>query len=238
MDDIWGRLGAVLLSFLGKAADFCLELASAGGRKALALAGSVAERLDAVAAWIGRQPSWLVAMLTVLLAALVVGYFLRQRLYDRVLLYRLPWLRRRGFARLVLSVRRGAVRRSWQAMARLVPLPERFADVAVYEVAPNRYAVAFGVAGGWCEDVRTYRRDLRSGLSAMGVDLVAFFRSRARMLHADAELRALFVLLDARDAAFAACRPGLPGEGKVRAASDARSEAARHGAAGGGAFTA
>lgn|GEM_PF-2181949 len=237
MDDIWGHLEAALWAFLGKAAGFCLELATAGGRKALELAALAAGRLDALAARIGSLSPWLAIPLAVVLAALVVCYLMRQRLYDRVLVYHLTWLTRRGFSRRRLSVRRGAVRRSWQAMARPVPLPQRFGDVALYEVEPDRYAVAYGLAGGWCEDVRTYRRDLRTGLMAMGADLTAYFRVRVRMLHADAELRALFAVLDAFDPAFAACRPRLPGEAEKKAASDVWSETAHDAATGGGVST-
>ena len=61
--------------------------------------------------------------------------------------------------------------------------------------------------------MRLYRRDLRSGLYAMGSDIIQAYRANQRMLHADGELRALFAVLDAADPAFAANRPRLPGEG-------------------------
>ncbi|OLN26281.1 hypothetical protein DVDV_2780 [Desulfovibrio sp. DV] len=227
MDDILARLGAVLLSYLGKTADVVTELFHAAGRKALELGAGVAGKLEALGAKIAAVPLWLSLPLAFAAVGLVVCYLLRQRLYDRVLVYHLIWVRRRGFSRQRFSVRRGAVRETVEAMARRVELPLRFAAVAVYDVHPDHYLVAFGVAGGSAEDVRQYRRDLRSGLAAMGTDLIAYFQKNVRMLHADAELRALFAVLDGRDPEFAAQRPALGGEAKKRAVPGVAPETAR-----------
>jgi hypothetical protein len=220
MDDLLGHLQVALWSFLGKAADFCLELLIAAGRKALELTGGLAGYIEALAARLAAVPLWLSLPAAALLLALVVCYLLRQRLYDRVLVYHLVWLRRQGFSRQTFRVRRGAVRKSRTAMARRIELPARFATIAIYEVHPDHYAVAYGQTAGLAEDVRFYRRDLRAGLLAMAEDLMAFFRETIRLLHADSELRALFVVLDARDPGFRACRPLLPGEVGKRAAPD------------------
>ncbi len=216
MDDLLGHLEAALWSFLDKAADFCRELSLAAGRKALDIAAALAGAVEAFGRKLAAVPLWVSLPAGLCLAALVAGYLLRQRLYDRVLVYHHPGLRRRGFSRQTFRVRRGAVRESREAMARRVELPGRFAGVAVYEVHPARYAVAFGPAAGLAEDVRFYRRDLKAGLRAMGGDMIDFFRVTERMLHADGELRALFAVLDARDPAFRANRPLLPGEAAGR----------------------
>ncbi|MEA4858490.1 MAG: hypothetical protein AAGU21_16415 [Solidesulfovibrio sp.] len=225
MDDLVSHLEAALWSFLGKAADFCLEVAAAAGRKAVELAAVVAGWVNALAAKVAAVPLWLSIPGGLLVAGLVAAYLLRQRLYDRLLVYHDILLRRRGFARTLFTVARGAVHEEHQVMARQVPLSARFAGLAVYEAVPGRYAVAYGLTDGTARDVRFYRRDRRAGLAAMGEDLVRHFRANVRMLHADGELRALFAILDARDADFAACRPALPGEtdkpaarGLVRAA--------------------
>ena len=201
MDDILGHLETALWSFLGKAADFCLELAGAAGRKGLELAAVAAGWIAALAAKIAAVPLWLSLPVAVFVLALVAVYLLRQRLYDRVLVYHLVWLRRRGYGRQTFRVRRGAVRQTRQFMARPVPLPGRFSGIAVYEVESGQYGVAYGVAGGFVEDVRLYRRDLRAGLRAMGEDVAAYFRANVRMLRADSELRAFF------------CRARRPGPG-------------------------
>ncbi|WP_343039514.1 hypothetical protein [Solidesulfovibrio aerotolerans] len=219
VDDIWERVSAVLLAFVGKAADFLLELGDAAGRKALELGAGAAGKLEALGARIAAVPLWIVLPGGLLVVGLLVCYILRQRLYDRVLVYHLVWLKRRGFARQRLTVARGAVRETVEAMARRVPLPRRFAAIALYEVHPDRYLVAYGPAGGVAEDVRFYRRDLRAGLAAMGNDIIDYFHKNARMLHADAELRALFIVLDDLDPGFAACRAALGGEEKKRTAS-------------------
>ena len=227
MDDIGARLSAVLLSFLGKTADFALELFEAAERKALELGAVAAGKLEALGAKIAAVPLWISLPGALLAVGLVVCYALRQRLYDRLLVYHLVWLTRRGYARQRLLVRRGAVRETVEAMARLVPLPQRFAAVAVYAVHPDRYLVAYGLAAGAAEDARFYRRDLRAGLAAMGGDIIAYFHKNARMLHPDAELRALFTVLDGLDPGFAACRPSLGGEEKERAVSGKSPETAR-----------
>ena len=227
MDDILARLGAVLLSYLGKTADVVTELFHAAGRKALEIGAGVAGKLEALGAKIAAVPLWLSLPLAFVAVGLVACYLLRQRLYDRVLVYHLIWVRRRGFFRQRFFVRRGAVRETVEAMARQVELPLRFAAIAVYDVHPDHYLVAFGVAGGSAEDVRLYRRDLRSGLAAMGTDLIAYFHKNVRMLHADAELRALFAVLDGRDPEFAAQRPALGGEATKRAAPGINPETAR-----------
>jgi hypothetical protein len=222
MDDLLGHLETALWSYLGKAAEYCMELLAASGRKALELAAWVAGGIELLAARTAALPLWLILPGALLLAGGVVCWIMRQRLYDRVLVYHLVWLRRRGFARQTFRIRRGAVRRTSQAMARRVPLPARFAGIGVYEVHPDRYAVAYGLAAGVAEDVRQYRRDRKAGLRAMGEDLILYFRNAQRMLHADSELRALFAVLDARDPAFRACRPALPGEfGKKAVPGDA-----------------
>lgn len=217
MDDLVSHLEAALWAFLGKAADFCRDVLDAAGRKALELAALLAGWINALAAKVAAVPLWLSIPGGLLLAGLVGCYLLRQRLYDRVLVYYDIWLRREGFARTVFHVHRGAVREEFQVMARRVELPARFSGVAVYEAVPDRYAVAYGPAGDVAEDVRFYRRDRRAGLAAMGEDLTRHFRANVRMLHADGELRALFAVLDGRDPDFAACRPGLPGEAEKKA---------------------
>lgn len=227
MDDIGARLSAILLSFLGKAVDFVLELFDAAGRKALELGAGAAGKLEALGAKLAAVPLWVSLPGALLVVGALVCFALRQRLFDRVLVYHLVWLKRRGFARRRLVVRRGAVREIVEAMARQLPLPERFAAIAVYEAHPDRYLVAYGRAGGLAEDVRFYRRDLRSGLAAMGADLIAYFHRNARMLHAEAELRALFAELDALDPGFAACRPALGGEEHKRAVPGTTPETAR-----------
>lgn len=217
MDDLVSHLEAAGWALLDKATDFCLHVLDAAWHKVLELAAAAAGGVNALAARLAAVPLWLSIPGVLLLVGLVTCYLLRQRLYDRLLVYYDIWLRRQGFARTVFHVRRGAVRQEHQVMARRVPLPPRFAGVALYEVVPDRYAVAFGPVGGVVEEVRFYRRDRRAGLVAMGEDLVRHFRATVRMLHADGELRALFVLLDARDADFAACRPSLPGESDKKA---------------------
>lgn len=227
VDDIWERVSAVLLSFVGKAADFLLEIVDAAGRKALELGAGAAGTLEALGARITAVPLWIMLPGLLLVVGLLVCYILRQRLFDRVLVYHLVWLRRRGFARQRLAVARGAVRETVEAMARRLPLPRRFAAIALYEVHPDRYLVAYGLAAGAAEDARFYRRDLRAGLAAMGGDIIAYFHKNARMLHPDAELRALFTVLDGLDPGFAACRPALGGEEKERTASGKSPQTAR-----------
>ena len=227
MEDIQARLIAVMLSFLGKAADVAMEVLDAAGRKALELAAGVAGALEALGAKIAAVPLWLSLPSALVMLGLLGCYVFRQRLYDRVLVYHLVWVRRQGFSRQRFAVVRGAVRETVEAMARPVDLPRRFAAIAVYEVHPDRYLVAFGPVGGAAEDVRLYRRDLRSGLSAMGADIITYFHKNARMLHADAELRALFAVLDAADPAFAAQRPALGGEQASRAVPGGLPETAR-----------
>ncbi|HML55492.1 MAG TPA: hypothetical protein PKC79_15465 [Solidesulfovibrio magneticus] len=213
MDDIVDRLYAVLLSFLGKVADVFVELLDAAGRKALEIGAGLAGRLEAVGAKLAAVPLWVSLPLAVLCLGAVAAYFLRQRLYDRVLVYHLVWLTRRGFARRRFVARRGASREEREYMARAVPLPERFGEVAIFEVHPDKYLTLFGPVGDTAEGMRLYRRDLRSGLYAMGSDIIQAYRANQRMLHADGELRALFAVLDAADPVFAANRPRLPGEG-------------------------
>lgn len=213
MDDIVDRLYAVLLSFLGKAADVLAELLDAAGRKALEIGAGLAGRLEALGAKLAAVPLWVSLPLAVLCLGAIVAYCLRQRLYDRVLVYHLVWLKRRGFARRRFVARRGAAREEREYMARAVPLPARFAEVAIFEVHPDGYLTLFGPVGDTAEAMRLYRRDLRSGLYAMGSDIIQAFRANQRMLHADGELRALFAVLDAADPVFAANRPRLPGEG-------------------------
>ncbi|MHC1788005.1 hypothetical protein [Solidesulfovibrio sp.] len=228
MEDILERLSDVLLSFVGKTADFLLELLDAAGRKALELGAGAAGKIEVLAAKIAAIPVWLSLPGALVVVALLACYALRQRLYDRVLVYHLVWVRRRGFTRQQFAVRRGAVRETVEAMARRLPLPVRFAGIAVYEAHPDRYLVAYGQeASGLAQDVRIYRRDRRAGLAAMGADIIAYFHKNARMLHPASELRALFDRLDAVDPAFAACRPLLGGEAGERAASNSPSETAR-----------
>lgn len=220
VDDILAHLEVALRSFLGKAVAFCIHLAGLALRQAVEWAAVAAAWLEGLAAGIAAAPWWVTAPGALLALGLAAGYLLRQRLYDNVLVYRLPWLRRRGFSRQAFRVRRGAVRETFAAMARPVPLPSRFSGIAVFEAVPDRYLVAFGPASGAAEDVRTYRRDRRAGLAAMGRDLIEHFRANVRLLRADGELRALFAFLDARDPDFAACRPALPGEVVKKAARE------------------
>lgn len=212
MDDLLGHLENAFWAFLEKLTAFFLEASDAAGRKAMdflaRLADAVARLADAVAA----IPLWMSLPAALLMLGLVAAFLFRQRLYDRVLIYHLLWLRKRGFSRHVFTVRRGAVRETRQFMAKPVPLSERFRGLAVYEAHPDRYAVAFGTDADALEAVVLYRRDLRSGLAAMANDLAAYYRTHVRLLHADAELRALFATLDAVDPDFAAARPALPGE--------------------------
>jgi hypothetical protein len=217
VDDILGHLEAALWTLLGKVADFCLELLTSAGRKAMALATLIAGGVESLFAKLAAVPLWISLPAAVAVVALFVCYLLRQRLYDRVLVYHLGWLRAKGFSRQIFRVRRGAVHETHQAMARLLPLAERFSAITIYEVHPDQYAVAYGQASGIAEDVRFYRRDLKAGLRAMGEELIEYFRVNVRMLHADSELRALFVILDAGDPSFRACRPALPGEAKEKA---------------------
>ena len=212
MDDILGQAGAAFWVLWEKCVALGAQLLDAAWHKAvdlLALAAGVVERL---AAKVAAVPLWVSLPVAVLLLACCVAYALRQRLYDRLLVYHLFWLRHRGFSRHVFHIRRGAVRENRQAMARPVPLSGRFSSLAVYEVHPDRYIVAYGVAGDRVEAARAYRRDRRAGIRAMADDLIAYARANVRMLHADAELRALFAALDAFDPVFAAWRPSLPGE--------------------------
>ena len=227
MDDIWERVSAILLSFVGKAADYLLEIADAAGRKGLELGAWAAGKLAALGSKIAAVPLWISLPVAFLAIGLFVCYLFRQRLYDRLLVYHLVWLKRRGFARRRVIVRRGAVRETVEAMARRLPLSGRFVDVAVYEAHPDRYLVAYGLAGGLAEDARFYRRDLHAGLAAMGGDLIAYFHRNVRMLHAEAELRALFQELDGLDPAFAADRPALGGEANKRAVPGKTPETAR-----------
>jgi len=212
VDDLWGHLETALWAFLGKAGDFCLGVLAAAGRKALELLALVAGWVEALAAKLAAVPLWLSIPCGLLCAAALAAYLLRQRLYDRLLVYHDVRLTRRGFSRREFAVARGAVHETVTAMVREVPLPGRIREAAVYEAVPERYLVVFGPAGGTAHDVRLYRRDLRAGLFAMGEDLIRHFRANARMQHPDGELRALFAALDARDADFAVCRPALPGE--------------------------
>ncbi len=217
MDDILGHLEAALRALMGKAVVFCLELLASAGRKALELAAQLADAFARAGAALAGMPLWVTIPATLLLLGLVLAYVFRQPLYDRVLVYHLVWLKRRGFSRQTFAVQRGALRQTRQAMARQLPLPDRFSSIAVYDVHPGQYAVAYGPVNGHVEDLRFYRRELRSGLSAMADDLAAYFRANARGLHADSELRALFAVLDAADPAFFACRAALPGEQKEAA---------------------
>lgn len=212
MDDMWGQLQGAFWALIDKLGTFCGEALDAAGRKGLELLASLADALDRLAAKLAAVPWWISLPALLLLLSGWLTYLFRQRLYDRVLVYHSVWLKRQGFARHVFTVRRGAVRETREAMARRVPLSDRFPTVALYEVHPARYAVAYGPAGDWLEDWRLYRRDRRAGLRAMGEDLMGYFRVNVRLLHADSELRALFAELDAVDADFAACRPLLPGE--------------------------
>ncbi|EHJ46266.1 hypothetical protein DFW101_0249 [Solidesulfovibrio carbinoliphilus subsp. oakridgensis] len=217
MEDVLAHLDTILWALAGKAADFCLNVAILAGRQALDWALAVAGWIGILAAKVAAVPLWVSVPGAVLLVGLGVCYALRQRLYDRVLVYHLVWLRRQGYGKQVFQVRRGAVRKTVAAMARPVPLPDRFETLAVYEAVADRYLVAYGLCGqatGVAEGVRTYRRDRRAGLAAMGADLIRHFRANVRLLHADSELRALFAVLDAVDPDFAACRPALPGERK------------------------
>jgi hypothetical protein len=212
VDDLWGHLETALWAFLGKAADFCIGVLATAGRKAVELLALVAGWVEALAAKLAAVPLWLSIPGGLLCVAVLTCYLLRQRLYDRLLVYHDVRLTRRGFARREFVVARGAVRETVTAMVREVPLPGRIWEAAVYEAVPERYLVVFGPAGGTAHAVRLYRRDLRAGLFAMGEDLIRHVRANARMEHPDGELRALFAALDARDADFAACRPALPGE--------------------------
>ena len=212
MDDLWGHLETALWAFLGKAADFCIGVLAAAGRKAVELLALVAGWGEALAAKLAAVPLWLSIPGGLLCVAALACYLLRQRLYDRLLVYHDVRLTRRGFARREFVVARGAVHETVTAMVREVPLPGRIWEAAVYEAVPERYLVVFGPAGGTAHEVRLYRRDLRAGLFAMGEDLIRHVRANARMEHPDGELRALFAALDAGDADFAACRPALPGE--------------------------
>ena len=206
------HLQDALWMYLGKAGDFCLALLEKALGKILDAAAALAGWLERLAAGIAALPLWLTIPGGLLLVAFFVGYVLRQKLYDRVLIYYDVWLRREGYGRQEFTVHRGAVRQRRTLMVRRVPLPERFDSVAVYAAAPDRYAVAYGPVAGTAEAVRLYRRDTRAGLAAMGEDLIRHFRANVRMLRADGELRALFAVLDAADPAFALCRPRLPGE--------------------------
>jgi hypothetical protein len=230
MDDILGHLEIALRALLSKVVDFCLELLESAGRQAMEIVALAAGWIETLAAKLAVVPLWISLPAASVVVTLAACYVLRQRLYDRVLVYHLGWLRTKGFSRQIFRVRRGAVREVRQAMARRVPLPERFSVIAVYEVHPEQYAVAYGQAAGVAEDVHFYRRDVKAGLRAMGAELIEYFRGNVRLLHADSELRALFVILDARDPVFGACRPALPGEVKEKAVSG-RSPETAHGAA-------
>jgi hypothetical protein len=212
MDDIVGHLEIAFWALLDKLGAFFREALEAAGNKAMALLAKAAELVDALAAKLAAVPLWISIPVVLLLMGAWLAYAFRQRLYDRVLVYHLVWLKRRGFSRQAFQVRRGAVRETRQYMARRLPVSGRFPSIALYEVHPDRYGLAFGVTGVWLEDMRLYRRDLRAGLQAMAVDLMAYFRANVRLLHADSELRALFAELDAVDPDFAASRPLLPGE--------------------------
>ncbi|EFL49843.1 conserved hypothetical protein [Solidesulfovibrio fructosivorans JJ]] len=213
MDDaLLQHLKAALWGYMGKAADFCLGLLEAALGKLLDAAVALAGWTEHVLARIAALPLWITVPAALAVIALATAYAMRQKLYDRLLLYYDVWLLREGYRRRTLTVRRGAVRRRRVLMARPVALPERFDAVALYEAAPDRYAVAYDPVGEAAEDVRLYRRDRRAGLRAMGEDLIRHFRANVRMLRADGELRALFAVLDARDPDFAASRPTLPGE--------------------------
>jgi len=214
MDDLLGHLDTIFWAFLGRLATFFLEATDAANRKAVELLSRLADAVNRLAAKLAAVPLWVSLPAMLLLIGLAAAYVFRQRLYDRVLVYHLVWLRKQGFSRHVFRICRGAVRETRQAMARQVPLSGRFRSIAVYEVQPDRYAVAFGVDGEVLEDLRLYRRDLRTGLAAMAADLTAYYRANVRLLHADSEVRALFALLDAADPDFAAARPALPGEVK------------------------
>jgi hypothetical protein len=227
VDDIFDRLYAVLLSFLGKTADVVAEIMDAAGRKALEIGASAAGKIEVLAAKMAAVPLWVSLPAGLVCAAVVAAYFMRQRLYDRVLVYHLVWLKRRGYARRRFTVRRGAVHESLEVMARPVALPGRFAALALFEVHPDRYLVVYGPGAEAAEAMGLYRRDTRAGLSGMGSDIIVYFRKNSRMLHADSELRALFAALDAHDPAFAANRPLLPGEPSGRAACGMEPQAAR-----------
>jgi hypothetical protein len=217
MDDIVGHLETAFWTLMDKLGAFGREALEAAGRKAVELLAKAADLVDKLAAKLATVPLWISIPLVLILTAAWLAYAFRQRLYDRVLVYHLVWLQRRGFSRHEFTVRRGAVRETRQAMARPLPVAGRFASVSFYEVHPDRYAVAYGGAADWLEDLRFYRRDRRAGLQALGADLTAYFRANVRMLHADSELRALFAELDALDPDFAACRPLLPGERRRQA---------------------
>lgn len=212
MDDLFAQLDVAFWALMDKLGNFLREALAAAGKKAAELLGDLAELINRLAAFVATIPWWVSVLLAVVFVGGWAAYCFRQRLYDRVLVYHLVWLTRQGFSRHRFCVRRGAVQGTHEAMARPVPLPERFPAVALYEIHPDRYGLAYGGAGADLEDWRVYRRDRRAGLAAMGADLIAFFRANVRLLHADSELRALFAVLDARDADFAACRPLLPGE--------------------------
>lgn len=212
MDDILGHMEIAFWALWEKIVAFCAQLLDAALHKAVELLALAAGGVERLAAKLAAVPLWMSLSGAVLFLALCVAYALRQRLYDRLLIYHLFWLKFRGFSRHVFHVRRGAVRESRQAMARPVPLSGRSPFLAVYEAHPEYYIVAYGVAGDQMEDVRVYRRDRRAGIRAMADDLAAYFRATVRMLHADVEVRAFFAELDAFDPVFAAWRSSLPGE--------------------------
>ncbi|UJX39591.1 hypothetical protein K9F62_12720 [Desulfovibrio sp. JY] len=227
MDDaLLQHLKVALLGYLGKAVDFCLGLLEAALGRLLDAAAALAGWTEHLLARIAAMPLWITIPAALALIALATAYAMRQKLYDRLLLYYDVWLLREGYRRLTFSVRRGAVRLRRVLMARPVALPDRFDAVALYEAAPDRYAVAYGPVDGTAEDVRLYRRDRRAGLRDMGEDLIRHFRANVHMLRADGELRALFAVLDARDQDFAACRPVLPGE-EVEKRGKIKEESAR-----------
>ena len=116
MDDILGQAEAAFWVLWEKCVALGAQLLDAAWRKAvdlLALAAGVVERL---AAKVAAVPLWVSLPVAALLLALCVAYALRQRLYDRLLVYHLFWLRHRGFSRHVFHIRRGAVRENRQAM--------------------------------------------------------------------------------------------------------------------------
>jgi len=214
MDDILDRAGTICWAVLDRLGAFLLQALDAAGRTAVKLLAALADMVNRFAAWLAALSLRVSIPAALLLIALTVAYLFRQRLYDRVLVYHLVWLQKQGFSRHVFRICRGAQRETRQAMARPVPLPGRFGAIALYEVHPDRYAVAFGPDGETVEDLRFYRRDLRTGLAALADDVTAYYRANVRLLRADSELRALFDDLDARDPDFAAARPALPGEVK------------------------
>lgn len=212
MDELLSHWDTLLWALAGKVVGFCLTLLAAAWRNTLQLLAVMAGWVNALAARLAQLPPWLTVSVAGVLVLATVCYLLRQRLYDRILIYHLVWLRRQGFSRQRLLVRRGAVRETVQAMARRVPLPQRFLGLAVYEVHPDRYVVAYDMVDKVAREVRFYRRDRRDGLMNMGRDVTAYMRRSRRLLHADSELRGLFAVLDAFDPLFAQCRPLLPGE--------------------------